>query len=339
MNLNDIYVQLVKNEIRLSEALALTQVIAPLTDVDSQWIASEICGYPEKLTTPEYRQLPCKVKARAKCNVTGDLSDINMRGGGLDDLDTLLKNKLGLSIYKLYISQGIEWIEKQVLDREDGDLIMMFEGGHARELRQSLSRDAARNNYTVQAVFQSTSIYYAHNLLYVVKNKLLILLKNYLTIQGANKYENNSNKCYKRKIVFISYSWEGKEHNEWVHRLAEDLSNEFEVIIDQDQPLGLELTPFMEHSIVNSDKVLIIVTPTYKNKADNRIKGVGYETSIITDELVTDQNKIKFIPIIRVGTKETSYPKYLGSRKGLDMIDDARYQDGLDVLRKNILEF
>lgn len=142
-----------------------------------------------------------------------------------------------------------------------------------------------------------------------------------------------------KKIVFISYCWEDDEHTAWVRRLAEDLSRWVKIRIDQKLPLGIELNRFMEQAVATSDKVLIIATPEYKDRADNRKRGVGYETSLITDDLVNDQNKIKFIPIIRKGTKETSYPRYLGSRKGLHMTDDSGYKEQLEVLVKNLLEY
>ena len=122
-------------------------------------------------------------------------------------------------------------------------------------------------------------------------------------------------------------------------KLADDLSDEFTVRIDQKLPLGVELTHFMEDAIASSDKVLIIATPEYKRKADNRIRGVGYETSLITDDLVTDQNRIKFIPIIRKGSKETSFPRFLGSRKGADMTDDDRYTEMLSELKRNLRDY
>ncbi len=37
----------------------------------------------------------------------------------------------------------------------------------------------------------------------------------------------------------------------------------------------------MERSITGSDYVLIVCTPTYKQKADARVGGVGYEGHII----------------------------------------------------------
>lgn len=145
-----------------------------------------------------------------------------------------------------------------------------------------------------------------------------------------------------KKTIFISYCWEtdiDPEHSKWVHKLADDLSSDFNVKIDEEQPLGMELNQFMEQMISNSDKVLIITTPEYKRRADNRIKGVGYETSLITSDLVSEQNKIKFIPIIRKGSKENSYPIYLGNRKGLDMTDDSKYADSLKKLKTNLSNF
>lgn len=141
------------------------------------------------------------------------------------------------------------------------------------------------------------------------------------------------------KKVFISYSWDDDEHKTWVHQLAEDLSANFEVKIDVKQPLGTELNQFMESLIDDADKVLIIATPEYKKRADGRIKGVGYETTLITNDLISDQNRIKFIPIIRKGSKEESYPHYLGNRKGLDMKDDSKYKEALKELVDNLEKY
>lgn len=336
MNVKEIYLKLVKDEIKVSEALAFTQIFVSLSDKDADWVRSEISGYTDKSQLPEYRQLPCKVKARAINNYTNDYGDIQLHGGGLDKLDYWLKQNLGLSIYKLYVTQGLEWIEKLIANHADGNIIMLFEDGPAQELKQSLSREAERGNFTIKDVFQSSEVCYAQNLLQVVKTKLLKILSEAIGTTSTNNRQIVKDYMQSKKVVFISYSWETEEHNDWVHKLAADLSEEFEIVIDQELPLGLELTSFMETSVASSDKVIIITTPTYKKKADNRERGVGYETSLITDELVTSQNQIKFIPLIKSGSKETSYPRYLGSRKGLDMTDDIRYQDNLEILKKNL---
>lgn len=153
---------------------------------------------------------------------------------------------------------------------------------------------------------------------------------------------NGEDKTIQKKKVFITYCWEtdiDKNHKEWVHKLAKDLEPYFTIIIDIKQPLGIELNQFMEQTIKDSDKVLIIATPEYKRRADKRIYGVGYETSLITNDLVSDQNRIKFIPIIKRGSKEEAYPLYLGNRKGLDMSDDTLYDTNLKELIDNLQNY
>lgn len=139
----------------------------------------------------------------------------------------------------------------------------------------------------------------------------------------------------KKKTVFITYCWESEEHNMWVKKLANDLSEYFNVKIDTRLPLGADLSVFMEQGIVNSDKVLMILTREYKSRADQRLNGVGYETNVITDNLYTAATP-KFIPIIKEATKNDVYPIYLGNKKGLDMTNDEEYNVNLAELIKNI---
>ena len=141
-----------------------------------------------------------------------------------------------------------------------------------------------------------------------------------------------------KKKVFISYTHEDAEHNQWVKYLADCLEGKFDVIIDYKEPLGIELTRFMEKAVNDSDKVLLILTPLYKSKADSRVAGVGYEAQLITAEIY-NRNNIKFIPIVRKGVFNHSYPIYLGSRKGLDMRDDALFETNLNTLIENLQNY
>lgn len=136
----------------------------------------------------------------------------------------------------------------------------------------------------------------------------------------------------KKKSVFITYSWESEQHNAWVSKLATDLSMHFDVKIDSKLPLGADLNVFMEQSIVKSDKVLMILTKEYKRRADGRLNGVGYETNVITDNLIENQLTCKFIPIIKEGEKKDVYPYFLGNKKGLDMTSDEKYEENLSLI-------
>ena len=133
--------------------------------------------------------------------------------------------------------------------------------------------------------------------------------------------------------VFISYSWESKDHSDWVNSLADKLlADGIEAIIDSyDVSPGDRLPKFMESSIKDSDYVIIICTEEYKRKANNREKGVGYESHIISAELYNNHNDRKFIPIIRQGDFNTAIPTYLDGKLAIDLrgnpYNETSYKD------------
>ena len=99
--------------------------------------------------------------------------------------------------------------------------------------------------------------------------------------------------------AFVSYSWDDNCHKEWVRTLATRLrSDGVETVLDQWHALpGDQLPEFMEAEIRNNDYVLIVCTPKYRLKSDERRGGVGYEGDIMTSEVLTLGNDRKFIPI------------------------------------------
>lgn len=136
--------------------------------------------------------------------------------------------------------------------------------------------------------------------------------------------------------VFISYSWDSDEHCNWVLNLATKLAeNGVYVILDRfDLKAGKTMTQFMEKAVNQSDKVLLIMTPNYKDKADNRVGGVGYEYSMITQELYLKQDSEKFIPIRKNGTYDECAPKFLSSFISHNMTTDTTFdKDFTDLLR------
>jgi hypothetical protein len=144
----------------------------------------------------------------------------------------------------------------------------------------------------------------------------------------------------KRKTVFISYSWDNPEHQKWVLKLASDLIARYGIIVILDQyelSAGKDLTYFMESSIEKADKILVILTPNYKTKAENRTNGVGYETSMISQEVFESPvTNIKVIPILRLGNSLDSSPKFLRSKLYHSMLDDSQYDFQLLNLAKSI---
>jgi hypothetical protein len=80
------------------------------------------------------------------------------------------------------------------------------------------------------------------------------------------------------------------------------------------------------------------MTPNYKDKADNRIGGVGYEYSMITKELYDKQDIEKFIPIRRNGNLDESAPKFLDSYISHDMTTDLTFDNDFTELLRIIYD-
>ena len=138
---------------------------------------------------------------------------------------------------------------------------------------------------------------------------------------------------------FISYSWEDKEHKKWVKALASKLRTDgVDVKLDQWEVIpGDQLPNFMEKSIREIDYVLIICTPKYKMKSDNREGGVGYEGDIITGEVFQNQNHRKFIPILRKGKWIESAPSWLSGKYHIDLRNESDFESNYQDLITTIL--
>ena len=127
--------------------------------------------------------------------------------------------------------------------------------------------------------------------------------------------------------VFISYSWDDDSHKLWVADLATRLRNDgVETILDQWHAVpGDQLPQFMEKEIRDNDYVLIICTPQYRKKFDERIGNVGLEGDIMAAEVQTLKNNRKFIPILANGKWDKASPSLLKGKYYIDLSTPAKY--------------
>ena len=134
--------------------------------------------------------------------------------------------------------------------------------------------------------------------------------------------------------AFLSYAWESERHKIWVRELAEKLrANGVWTILDQrDLVAGSDRLAFMERSIESCDFVIVICTPTYAQKANDREGGVGYESMVITSALAAQIDSRKFIPVLSRGEWESSLPVYLRSKYGVDLRNDPYSEDEYEKL-------
>lgn len=147
----------------------------------------------------------------------------------------------------------------------------------------------------------------------------------------------------KTPCVFISYSWSNENIKNSVIDLANRLVRDgVDVKLDVwDLKDGQDKYEFMEKCVTNSniDKVLIICDKTYVEKANDRVGGVGNETTIISPKVYKDAKQEKIIPIIfeKDENGEPFLPTYLASRMYKDLTGD-NYNDGYESLLRNIYE-
>jgi hypothetical protein len=100
--------------------------------------------------------------------------------------------------------------------------------------------------------------------------------------------------------VYISYCKKNEDYQERVLRLAERLRRSgVDVILDQwDLRPGQDTNAFIEMSIRDAEKVLILCEKEYTERANNREGGVGKETTIITPDVYGQYRQEKFIPVV-----------------------------------------
>lgn len=157
--------------------------------------------------------------------------------------------------------------------------------------------------------------------------------KAFKEISNEKLSSNNEN----APKVFISYSWDGKVHENWVLKLATKLrDNGIDAILDQwELELGKLIPNFMENSVTKSDRVICVITPNYNEKTINLHGGVGYEYSIISAEIMDKIDTQKFIPLLKEGDNEC-IPKSLKGRTYIDMRNDNSFEDRLEDLLRDI---
>jgi hypothetical protein len=134
--------------------------------------------------------------------------------------------------------------------------------------------------------------------------------------------------------VFVSYSHESADHKNWVLRLASDLRRQgIDAILDVwDLKPGEDVTRFMEH-LASVDRVVIVCSEEYARKAAAGKGGVGYETMLVTAEILQDRGSVKFIPILK-NNPSKALPPFLRSRVWIDFERDADYSAKVEELAR-----
>lgn len=147
-----------------------------------------------------------------------------------------------------------------------------------------------------------------------------------------------------KKKIFISYAWDENEDKKVVD-LAEMLEEykELEVKFDKwDIKKGKELPHFMEQGIQHSDFVLVICSKRYKENTDKRIGGSGYEARLMSDEILRNVGKNRFLPILLNERDKDSIPNFLKGNVWTELYhdkDSKQFNNEMNDLLATIVEY
>lgn len=144
----------------------------------------------------------------------------------------------------------------------------------------------------------------------------------------------------KSPSAFISYSWDSKEHMEWVAGLVNLLrDNDIDATADvfETQKGTTNLYNMMVKNIRDKDYTIIVLTPEYAKKADELQGGVGFETSMLIP--LIQENLQKIIPIIRCDENASkSIPFYLKGVHYIDFSNPYSFKEKFDELLHRIFK-
>jgi small GTP-binding protein len=136
-----------------------------------------------------------------------------------------------------------------------------------------------------------------------------------------------------RPECFISYAWGDKEWERWVERnLATDLQKAgISVVLDrwENARVGASVARFVER-IEKSDRIIVVGTPLYRKKYENKDTSTGYvvaaEVDLISNRLLgTEAEKESVLPLLLAGEKSLALPPLLHGRVFADFRNERAY--------------
>jgi hypothetical protein len=132
---------------------------------------------------------------------------------------------------------------------------------------------------------------------------------------------------------FISYAWGNPDHERWVEKsLATDLQKGgIRVVLDrwENARIGASVPRFVER-VAESDRVIVVGTPLYRKKYDNREPMSGFvaaaEGDLIGNRMIgTEAQKETVLPVLLEGTAESAFPPLLHGRVHADFTKSEVY--------------
>lgn len=141
--------------------------------------------------------------------------------------------------------------------------------------------------------------------------------------------------------VFISHTSSTEEDAEWVKELALFLiDNGIQARLDRFHlRRGMDLPQWMCNELALAQKVIVVCDETYKQKADGRLGGVGWETMIIQGDVANlPPDSTKYQVVVRAEDINQGLPMYLRTKYAFHARPTDRTLSFRDELVRELLD-
>ncbi|SPY35874.1 SEFIR domain [Porphyromonas cangingivalis] len=320
--------ELLTEDRKLSLLLIEAQGIADkLQDKElSEFIESELNGYTNK-ELPDYR----KISGEIVGVVIDSFGRVIANGASIDF--SAFSEQVGIDLSESQIFEGIGFIE----DSLEGIKGQMVDRPLHNQLVKMLN-DVVKYNHPQYNLVSASHRFPKANILFIltkVRQDLIMKLRK-ADSQKRLEVEDDA-KTIQGKSVFVTYAWENEEHNDKVISFVNFLREKgYNASMDRKESQEETATNFnkmMIQNIQNSEKVIIVLSPKYKEKADTFTGGVGFEFGMVLEELKIHINKYIFVSF---GTEkfEDITPLGIAGREILDLKKDQDQNEFNELFAK-----
>ncbi|GAA5021164.1 hypothetical protein GCM10011506_03280 [Marivirga lumbricoides] len=292
----------------------------------SSYIDKEINGYKVEDGLPDYRKIAGQI--------VGDIQDVY---GNLTHKESpidfsVLSEKVRFNLDILHIPDGISFIEAS-LDGITGKTALK---PIPNQVVKMLNETFHLNNPQLHLVgaYHKVPVPTLKYILVKVRQDLIQsfqkLNKKLQKSESQNTVEKpieSSKMQLQQRKIFVSYAWEDEEHNSKVISFVDFLRNEgFDASMDRkksQEETSVNFNQMMIDGIQNSDKVIVVLSRKFKEKAEKFEGGVWQEFSIAIEEMKQKKNKYIYVFFGKEKREEVTPTAILG----VDILDLKNDQD------------
>lgn len=150
-----------------------------------------------------------------------------------------------------------------------------------------------------------------------------------LSLKGIKYLKNkniiNTNTMKELKELFITYCWVNEEYQDRVVSFVDYLRKsgydaECDVMVSQNET-AVDFKEMMHKAVTDYKKVIIILSPKYKERADTFEGGVGNEYRMILTDIEENKNKYILVSLDEFNSPIDIAPLSFGSRYIIDLSD------------------